>query len=206
MLPLASAAVHATIVTETWTSTVTSVNHTSAFAPGDTFLWTVTYDNASLRMHEYYDGANSVAERGGGDDTTRSTLCAGNQSSSPGCTHNYSSTYTLFADAQFDLNELFTPLVAEGRGGYDALTENHSWRYTTNTQEPFVNYYADDRTFDLAIGRIYTPPAAAGGGWAWTGVHFTSTLQDTHPVPTPSVLALLGLGLLGMSRKLMRKA
>ena len=51
-----SASANATLVTETWESTITSINHT-AFNIGDTFSWTVTYDNAAQRFSQYHDGA-----------------------------------------------------------------------------------------------------------------------------------------------------
>lgn len=32
---------------------------------GDTFEWTVTYDDTSLRMHQYNDGVNGEGDFGG---------------------------------------------------------------------------------------------------------------------------------------------
>jgi hypothetical protein len=84
----------AALITETWQSTVTSflteadkirlagyrvpswgTAGNTLFVAGDTFDWTVTYDDASQFMHTYYDGVNGVGEYGAGDDTSRSISC-----------------------------------------------------------------------------------------------------------------------------------
>jgi len=65
----------AALITETWESEVTGTSGHTAFNIGDTFTWTVTYDNSNTRHSVYNDGANGIAEFGSGDDFISHTSC-----------------------------------------------------------------------------------------------------------------------------------
>lgn len=70
---------NAVLVTETWQAQIINTSATGGathiFNAGDTFNWTVTYDDEGTRSHEYLDGENNIAEDGQGDDALWLTAC-----------------------------------------------------------------------------------------------------------------------------------
>jgi len=200
----------AAFVTETWQSTVTSASN-PAFAAGDTFSWTVTYDNASLMMHRYLDGANGIAEFGAGDDVLSATFCAGTEIGAAGCTINVASD-TLEADAEFDLSSFYDVMAASGLTGADIALANNSNRYADASGQ-LVNFVADDFLFlasnnnDLYTGEADTYYTDDLGKVVSTLTTFTSVLKSTAPavVPLPSSLSLFAMGLVGLGVNCRRK-
>ncbi|MET0025143.1 MAG: PEP-CTERM sorting domain-containing protein [Sedimenticola sp.] len=196
---------HAALVTETWESTVTYVTHT-AFVVGDTFQWTITYDNESQRMSSYNDGANGVAESGAGDDTFYYSHCTTAYAGSEPCTYPGYNSYSFFSDAVFDLTGFTSVMSTAGYMGGNVYSHNYAWAYDTTSGVMYRQYIADDLQF---IGGTF------GGEYAYTydsndrgnSTRFTSVLiSTTEQVPEPATLALMGLGLAGIGFARKKKA
>jgi len=203
---IATTSAHAVLVTDVWESTVindVSGNNT-VFAPGDKFTWTVTYDDTSLTMHEYDDGANGIAEFGTGDDTISNILCTGAASGSPGCTINYTTEYNLLADAIFDLSQFYLPMQSAGLTGYNGLTLNYAQRTRSDNGTNNARFWADD--FSFAVAGVQTMFFDNNiGASNSTITTLSSVLISTNNVPEPPVIALIAIGLLGVGTSRLRK-
>lgn len=206
----------ASIITETWRSTISIVDYSAygyavntAFNVDDTFDWTVTYDDSSLRMHYYGDGADGIADFGTNDDVLLDTYCTGTEAGTVGCTQNYSGAeYPFFADATIDISAFYDVMELAGLTGADTSSVNHSWRYKGSTT-PYlwdqVQLEADDVDFIAqsdpaswpSLGRVLTSFADQAGGQFWTYTEFTSEIisSTAASVPEPTSFGLMGLGL-----------
>lgn len=186
---------NAVLITETWESEITFATH-NAFAVGDTFTWTVTYDDSSLRMHGYSDGANGIGEFGEGDDTLNHVYCTGTESNGAGCTTSTGSSHSFLSDAIFDLSNFYDVMAVANLTGYDYYTSNNALRYNTSSGNEYADFLGDDMHFTLS--RAVT--------WSSNTIIYDSiTLLNSQilnreivDVPAPTSIALLVLGLTGV--------
>lgn len=197
------ASAQATLITQTWTSTTTWVNHL-ALAVGTTFTWTVTYDDASLRNHEYTDGTNGAAEAGAGDDQIDTTYCSGTETGGMGCDVDLPyPKYSLVADAVFDLSSFYTLMQAAGLTGADIWDTNYAWAVRSGLPPTYFVAQADDLRFTAyqdQEARAYTTSYTPEGQLLFNETRFTSVLIATRAaaVPEPATATLMGVGLVGL--------
>ena len=119
ILIFSSFGTNAVLLTETYESTVLET-YNSPFQIGDTFSWTVSFDNESQRTVTYGDGQNKIAEFGQGDDYVYSAFCTDSYFTSPNaewCPNGGSSNWDYLADAVFDLSEFYLPHEEAGLTG-----------------------------------------------------------------------------------------
>jgi len=200
---LGAESAQAALIKETWRSTITSVDHT-AFAVGDQFDWSVTYDDSSLRMHVYNDGPNDVAEFGANDDTINRTYCAGAEAYTAGCTISYS-TYPFLADAVFDLSQYYDVMMSAGLTGVDYFNENASWIYN-NGIIPFRIFQGDDFLFNPSGSFAATYYFQGTVDTLYKTTYFNSEFISSTAVPESASIMLMGIGLGGLIFSSRRKA
>ncbi len=191
---------HATLVQETWSSTTTSVTNTSAVSVGEVFQWSVMYDNDGTRTNSYINGPNRQSDSGGGDDILTGVQCMNADTDQGTCTEFADTSTAVLSDAAFNLAQLWTAIVPDPFIRKHDMWWNRSYMSISSDGDRTFAMYGNDLAFTMSRAVV------KGADDVAIMVEFTHELTSTHPVPTPPVLALLGWGLLGMSRKLMRKA
>jgi len=203
-LTLQASSVNASLVTETFQSTITSYTY-PAFNLGDTFTWTVTYDDNSQRMTLYNDGANRLDDQGSGDDILNHAMCTSDYTGAEVCSQ-FTSDYTMFANAVYDLTQFTDVMAAAGLTGFNAIDYNKKLRFNSNSQS-YYDYATDDMTFGENVAITYFSVGDPDVGlYAHTYTTFDSVLVKTtitENVPEPAVITLLAVGIagIGVSRR-----
>ena len=209
-LLLFSSFAQATLVTETWVSTVTDTEDTNVWSIGEEFTFSITYDNASTRAIQYTDGLNRVGEFGGGDDTISSVPCSGTDPDTATCSV-YSPTYTSFSNADWTgIDQVYDNVIDAGYTTTDFLNTNFSLAYT-NSGDSYFDYYRDFIALSISTlsnwsyVAIFTgPPDDVVLKQAFLSTRLVTSSATPMPIPTP--LALMGLGLIGLRLFHRRKA
>lgn len=181
-------------ITEIWQAEVVNTTHTAAAAIGDILTWSITYDDSSRYMTQYYDGPDGVANTA--DDSINQIW---DVQASP-----YSSLYNVFSDATWDFGDIFAKM--EQVVFDSALSLRDGWNYNQNLfygadTKNLYEYVADHRDFfftdnfgvnDTARFNVYY--------WYTTGspesvrVDVSNFTQVQASVPEPGSLAMLLLG------------
>ena len=203
----ASLSAHATIVTQTWEADVTFVYNTSAYTIGDVISWQVTYDNAGTSITIYYDGPNTVAELGAGDDFIRLKECI-TGGTDTGCTHYYKAwEYLVLSEATYAFELSMSEILASSSlVSFDdtLFRDNQSRMYVYITGQMGFKMEADEFKFEafnvgVDSGSMYYYGFTDTGVLDYTNIQFSAMRMRSEAVPEPSVIALMVLGLLGFS-------
>ncbi len=198
------AQVMATPITQTYEADIIAAVKTNLFAFGDVFSWTVTYDNSSKQMHEYSNGADGKANTA--DDYNNFTWNLPDASA------------YFFSDAVFDFgftsNDfiLGTDLVAlrdTSNISYSRAYDSTGALRFDKEQDEFTFRSYDTTHGDDTTGFITVDAIDASGRIGQAKIVFGNLrLSPTAPsgsVPAPTTLALLGLGLVGLTASKRRK-
>jgi len=209
-LLLSSVGAQAGLITEHWESTITEVNNADGVAVADVIQWSVTYDTMGRVTHQWNDGVNGIGEFGQGDDVVSGRMCLDGNISDPTCSSTqYSTWYSLFADAVYDLSGFGVVINPNQVAPDDPLGYNYSISRVNMFNNNDMGYFvrADYMSFftDELSGQFYT---VSTEGNLWSSVLYTSEKQRVvaHEVPEPSTLILMGLGFFGFRLVQRRKA
>jgi hypothetical protein len=198
-----STGVNAALISRDITVSVTDTDH-SLISVAEEFTITSVYDDESTQANSFNDGLNGIAENGLGDDTLRFTICtvAGLGCPSP------QSGYTFIGDATLTGNIFSKPTGSES--DYDEFSFNSSYVWNGFGYFTF-QIYSDDMYFQLDLN----PDLSSGLGYMKTNggqgddyfTSFTVTDVANAMLPEPSILAIMGVGILslGLSRRKLKK-
>ena len=184
------------LITEYYTSTITNAENTTGVSLGDTFTWSVTFDDTSQRATWDYDGFDRVANTA--DDTPGGDWCVGG--TADGCSDPtvYSDQgYTMFSDAQFSVAFDLAGAAGSGFIPDDIFNANYARVYDYRGDR-YYNWSADYFAFSA---RSYFGRFLDTNGRSHTiGVNYFSDLTAvvSATVPEPSTIPLLALGLLAL--------
>ena len=194
---------NAALITERWQATVEDTNNT-IFALGDKVEWAVTFDDTSLIMYEYSDGADDLSNT---DDDTISNIY---DASCP--TGNVCGTYKMASEAIFDFTLLFTQIETTpgiipnnvnssrvNQVSLDNTDRMHYWyrvdsfsfdskHYANGATRTRFEYYAFNQYLDVRLSEA------------------TQLLDDNLvSAPEPSTLAIFALGMIGLASRRFKK-
>lgn len=195
ILLTASQASFATIITETWTSTV--IDHrNSALIDGATYTWSITFDDAGTRIHTWADGSNGIAEFGGGDDTVHFIDCTASDGGSD-CDYVQPS-FPMLSDALSTGIDTFMLAALGSSSPYDLYSINRAARGDYLGTIPYYEEVSDWYDFSVTAGTIsniyfYLGPQSP----EFFKVSNILVSQRTQGVPEPTIVALLSIGLFG---------
>ncbi len=201
------------LIDETWQVQVTYVDgNYSNYAVNDTLSFTVTYDDASLKVTEYSYGVTN-------------TYCTGSASYDAGCTYSYPG-FNLFADISAgsvgnSLEDFFdiSALLADGGSLYgndyqaDWRYEDSSYGQLSINHNDFGLYsgyeiIGNDKSY--YDGSAYLNGYDSTGNYLYSNINFSVLGVSTTPanaqkpsieVSEPSTLALFGLALFGLAAR-----
>ncbi len=199
-----SSSASATVITESWLATVTGVSNHNAFAIGNTFSWTVTYDDASQRMTQYTDGLNGIGEFGSGDDQLLYDTCTVSYTGPGPCTYTPADIFTHFSDAVFDLSGYFNVMELAGLTGANIHSNNGARAYTTKLGVRTRTMIADDRSFLIDHADTWTNlPNYPRYASTTTYVSELKEVRYGAALPEPATIMLLAMGIagIGVSRR-----
>lgn len=199
------------LITENYLATINTTHPLIAdFNLGDTFEWSITFDEAGRSFSIYLDGLNGRAEQGEGDDTLFTKLCLDGAAGGSECSDF---SYSEFWQVATDIVAYAAPafkFVSPGPTLSDATLGNSRSVTVSNEGLKEVGIFEDEVNLWLLSG------VEPGAGYASlvddTGdrpllfeLTFTSELVSTNRhavrVSSPASLVLLGLGLLGLVRR-----
>ena len=193
-----SVAANASMVTEIFQVTL-PLGASGSYPEGHVFDITVTYDDAGTVMHDWEDGANGIAEFGGGDDLLSNTYSLADAAFSG---------YTVLSDADISISG--RQVLPAGATPLDAMNFNLSTFaiHDDGTDPPIWELSLWDDDLRLSMW------AVVGGSYGLFNLRETFTFDSGEPgsynsrsgklasdivgVPEPTTPALLGLGLAGV--------
>lgn len=195
--------VRAAPITEIWQAEVLNTTHTAAAAIGDILSWTVTYDDTSRYMRQYWDGPDGKAQTA--DDTVNIVWDV----EAPA----YASDWNVFSDAVFDFGNIFSRMEQVVFDSSlvlrDAYNINEFLFYGGDTKNRY-EYVADNRDLFLIdnLDPLINDTARFNVYYHYTDgspqsvrIDVGNFVKSEASVPEPGTLALLLSGMLLLQRR-----
>jgi len=191
---------NAALITESWQATVTSYNG-SSYQVNDRITWDVTFDNESLILSDYLDGADEIP------GTTDDTLSYVYDATCPN--GYYCGDYIFMSEATFNFNGIYSNITSDlndlGYTPHDRTSYNISGRYSSATVDEIIYNFGANAFYgwnSQPNSSGYFSVTATGNQRHRLEFSDMQIINIVNSVPEPDTLAIFALGILGLvSRK-----
>lgn len=213
---------YAAVIMETWTAEVRTLTNNNIYSfysnvsfngynIGDTITWNVSYNSEPGNYFtRFLDGVNGISEKGQGDDILHTLSCL-DKNFSPDCGNSLGDdSFTSLFNSKSNIDSIYNTLAGELGNDevvYDYFNFNNDTRsYRSQPYRNFTqyDYYADE--FNLYADNRQFPIGGAGyaqlfyektNGEIWVSrIGFSNIKIITTSIPEPSMITLMGLGLI----------